>query len=51
MNKAVKRLRFSEEDIESLRSYYPGLSVQKIVENAVQNEIRRKQKKRLKTPF
>lgn len=51
MEKAVKRLRFNKEDIETIRAYYPGLPFQKIVENAVKNEIRRKQKKRLITPF
>jgi len=49
--RVVKRLKFNDFDIESLRDYYPELSVQKIIENAVQNEIRRKKKKRLRIPF
>jgi len=49
--RVVKRLKFNDFDIETLRAYYPSLPVQKIIENAVQNEIRRNKKQRLTRPF
>jgi hypothetical protein len=49
--KVVKRLKFSEYIIKNYRDYFSQISFQKFVENAVENEIRRKHKKRLRSPF
>ena len=51
MGKVVKRLRFTEDIINFHRDYFSDISFQRFVENAVENEIRRKKKKRLIKPF
>jgi hypothetical protein len=49
--KHIRRIRFSEKQLEGYRSYFSDISFQRFVANAVENEIRRKQKKRLVLPF
>lgn len=49
--KHVRRIRFSEKLLDDCRTYFPGITIQRLVENALENEIRRKQKKRLILPF
>jgi post-segregation antitoxin (ccd killing protein) len=49
--KVVRRIRISQNTLDQCRAYFPGLTIDKLVENALENEIRRKQKKRLINPF
>lgn len=51
MNWEVKRIRFNELHLEFYREYVPNISFQKFVQNAIENEMRRHQKKRLVNPF
>jgi hypothetical protein len=47
----IRRIRITEKQLEAYRAYYPDISFQKFVDMAIDNEIRRKQKKRLRSPF
>lgn len=49
--KKVKRIRISQEQEDFYRAYFSDISFQKFFELCVDNEIRRKQKKRLRCPF
>jgi post-segregation antitoxin (ccd killing protein) len=47
----VRRIRISEKQLEAYRAYFCDISFQKFVDMAIDNEIRRKQKKRLRLLF
>lgn len=49
--KMVRRVRIDIKTLEDCRNYFPGLSIDKLVQNSLENELRRKQKKRLKHYF
>lgn len=49
--KVVRRLRIEENILNQCRAYYPDISLDKLISNLLENEIRRKQKKRLRLPF
>lgn len=51
MKNNTRRLKFSEDTLEFHRAYFPDLSLQKFIDNCIENEKRRKFKKRLITPF
>lgn len=49
--KVVRRVRIEENILDQCRAYYPEISIDKLISNLLENEIRRKQKKRLRPPF
>jgi hypothetical protein len=49
--KVVRRVRIEQNILDQCRTYFPDATLQKLIVNALENEIRRKQKKRLTTPF
>lgn len=49
--KVVRRVRIEENLLEQCRAYYPDISLDKLITNLLENEIRRKQKKRLRIRF
>lgn len=49
--KVVRRVRIDRKVLDTCRSYHPGVSLDRLIAFALENEIRRKQKKRLKIPF
>jgi len=49
--KVVRRIRFDRNLIDTCREYFPGTTLQRLVELALENEIQRKRKKRTKIPF
>jgi hypothetical protein len=49
--KVVRRIRIDQKTIDVCRDYFPGYTLQKLIENSLKNEIRRRQKKRLRNPF
>jgi len=51
IQKVVRRVRISQKLLNECREYFSGITLQKLIENSLENEIRRKQKKRLTTLF
>lgn len=49
--KVVRRVRIDQNTLDQCRAYFPGSTLQLLIENALENEIRRKLKKRLINPF
>ena len=51
MKKQVKRIRIDDSIMDHYRKIYSGISFQRFIELALENQILRDQHKKLKTPF
>lgn len=51
VKKVVRRIRIEQNLFDQCRAYFPGFTFTKLIQLALENEIRRKQKKRLVSPF
>jgi post-segregation antitoxin (ccd killing protein) len=49
--KVVRRVRIKEILLDQCRAYYPDISIDNLINICIENEIRRKRKKRLRIPF